>query len=900
MIKITDLPSSLTALSIDGHRHYEGRVDKYDIPHSVLLLKCPSVLYIPNNGVQRHLTRLEYSIFPFIEKIVIDNNNGDVIKSIPMAFNFSTSQFTPVTNDCIQELMIVGLSQDNSNTLVGGSLVGMNIKTLVLDILYSTTTYIPNTVQQLELRKNFTLFPGFLPSSVKELFLNHEDFEIRDKSIIPLSVEKLVICSNQNITLELIPPNIKQLSIEFSKYNHSLFLSNVDDTNNQSQPKQIKHINTPYNNINIDSFFSVWRNVYLKNKILNYYCRTMFAPDDIGDIVEGQKRFSNITLYLTNDYFYKDRVLPRNCKGIEGVYLCDTGPVMENVLKNLPRSITKLKMVYNNDYIPDWITHLSLKMGDAFQFQTSMIPSSVTKLSLNKFSKKSLECIQIPCSVKHLIFDSINNIWPELIPYSVEKLEFTNLNFGFFNGTQVKKIEDYIPSHVKRLIFPLSTFQDADYIQEFVLARLDQVYQIYDDQSESISPQTHTLVWSQNKIIPVGLIPFTVKRLLFGNAFNQIILPNSIPSSVTEIHLGNAFSQKLSDICLPNSCKYLYFVTLEEPFDFSQLPTSVSHLYTKYHGEFQTLPRNVTHVQSRTLVTNLANTVRHLKCLSRSIFLEINSSIKSVQSKNGLDYVDNDDYADDTDDYDKHLRFISKQQSQVPKLDIEINLVSKYRFYNLYIKPGSLLSNIKSIEFPSDFNQILFPGSIPSTVTRLSFSLCFNYSHPLNSDTLPISLKELYLSPYYNQPIATLPPQLQVIDFGTNFNHPIPMGCIPSSVKEITFGVGFKQKLEKGTLPMNLLKLSFQSGYSVDLFQSIPDSVTELVLGYDQGFDYNYDTNYATSFSANQLPTSITKLYLHVDQPIVDLDKLSPNVRDLKLGIKYQGKIPDTIKSLEI
>jgi len=168
----------------------------------------------------------------------------------------------------------------------------------------------------------------------------------------------------------------------------------------------------------------------------------------------------------------------------------------------------------------------------------------------------------------------------------------------------------------------------------------------------------------------------------------------------------------------------------------------------------------------------------------------------------------------------------------------------------------------------------------------------YSIDHPL---TFPDSLEYLTLPKELPRNIEKgfFPPNLKVIHFNNyDFDDSFEIGIFPNTVEEIHFHSGYPFLLEEGTLPSNLIKLTIDM--DPRLFELLPNSIQELNIS-----SINRRGEWCNDFSAKELPKSLTKLTLGENQPIHELEHLPPNIKYLKLGNYFKGRIPNTLESIE-
>lgn len=229
----------------------------------------------------------------------------------------------------------------------------------------------------------------------------------------------------------------------------------------------------------------------------------------------------------------------------------------------IPNSVTHLELDQYLDsplqigVIPDSVTTLSF--GDEFHGQLllpGVIPSSVTTLNLGEYNRPLQQNV-IPNSVTSLTFGGSFDhlIFPGVIPHSVKKLEFHD------------------PFNQPLLSFPLPmNILNAVHSQCSVSCPTHCLLSNVTLRSIPDSVVELTCSWPADEVVPVGVIPSSVKKLSLGrpNCFatsrwrkscdctDFILLPGSIPSSVTHLDMG-CFNQPIGPGIIPSSVQYLKF-----------------------------------------------------------------------------------------------------------------------------------------------------------------------------------------------------------------------------------------------------------------------------------------------------------------------------------------------------
>ncbi|KAF2077842.1 hypothetical protein CYY_000887 [Polysphondylium violaceum] len=922
------LPSSLTSLSFHKWwRRYDRKttiepVDpdhnfKSIVPSSLTILKCPNQSYIP---LANMFTYLEYTIEPNIKKIVFKNSDKPISGSnLPMSFDVWTSVFSPNLVDKVDELHINEAAYSNDdyhevrNRVSSYSAVkpnlNINVKKLNLTMIAIPVGYVPLSVTELGLfyaRYPYSspkLHPGSIPNSVKTLT---SDCGINE-NLIPPSVEIFNCYGNLKFN---IPPTIKVINLDFNENNLSYLLHQTkrDDT---PPPKIINS----YDGNNSDSFFVIWRNHYLKDQIMKLNYPSIFIPKDVDQVIEAQNRFINVTLIFENIKLFTKEMFPNNCKNIQGVQINfdnHYGEHQTDLLSILPRGITRLSIIhFKNIKIPTWITHLELVKSNYYytDLKSLQIPPSVTHLTLLGFKPITKQIINnmVPSAVVCLGLDTAE-IEKDSIPSTITSIQIKKCENIFLRCS----FEEVIPITVKRISFSTQDFSTVQKFSEFVSSRLDNI-EIY-DKKKTISPKTKTVIWSENEPIFEGQIPNHISRIIFGKHFDQPIVENSIPNSVKEIYFGEKFSQSLSNVVLPPS---ITSITLggyyRKGLNFDMLPSSVKYLAFYDNGihKIKTIPKTVSHICffSRNSNTSFPTPshVEHIKVVDSvkirpytdKSFINLSPVVRSIQIEGTIKFIDK-------------IETLEQDEEELIKpfgQDLQVNLVSKSDCkLNDFLKPGSLISNIKSIEFPNYYQQIILPGALPESVTKVNLPLDFtrqfapppflkilHLGHKLNYPIqLPNTIEQLTISKSFSFPIGFFPQNLKIIIFNCEqFEEKFEAGIFPDSVEEIHFHACYPFAFRENTLPRNLKALSCD--YYCDLFEFLPKSIQELNF-----ITKTYQEGLYSEISAKDLPPSLTKLTLARKQPIQDLEYLPPTIKYLKLGEYFKGKIPNTVETLKL
>ncbi|KAF2069938.1 hypothetical protein CYY_008747 [Polysphondylium violaceum] len=854
---------NLTNLSIKygKKKDYDPKFNFSICPPTLTILKCPDQRFIPYGNM---FTYIEYSIEPCIHKIVFKNSDKPIsAANLPIQFNVKTTVFTPNIIDKVEELHIEAIEevlyQYYEPEVPSKPNLNIDVKKLYLSFSAVLPGYVPSSVTNLDLDAFPKIYPGSIPDGVKVLTSRY-GLEFDKPDLIPPSVQIFNCCQ---LNYQFIPPTVKEININLSNENLKYLIQTKKENTSF-----IKKIKSDIVNVSNGSFFKIWRNNYLKKLIFESKYPSYFIPTNADQVLKAQNRFRNITLGFTDINRFTMEMFPNHCLNIIGVEI--NFPYSTDLLLSiLPRAITRLKINYvKNMKLPSWITHLELVQQQDFwlshnQLKSTDIPSSVTHLCLWKF-KKILQNM-IPSTIKYLETDC-TKFGKNSIPSGEISVKFKNIctnsyEFELGSKTVISKPTNQLVPHI--------------------------------------------FVWDKNQPLTQGIVPNNTRKLIFGDKFNQPIFENSIPTSVTEIIFGEDFDQPISSIYLAPSLTCISFGRGSTYLSFETLPSSVRYLYFYYHigQRMDTIPQTIDHVCLYNTPSDFSPPphIKHIQvkmilnnCITKeTTTLSLSPSVSSIQIDGSFVLKDK-------------IESIEQEISQFGQ-HVQINLLPGC--FNSFLKPGSLISNIKSIEFDSSYNIPILPGSLPDSVTRVCFGSSFN--QPFSP---PPFLKILDLGLSFNQPIK-LPNSLEQLCISKKFNQPFYIGFFPHNLKIIRFFCHIDKPFERFVFPDSIQEIHIYSSkndifptidslatnlkiltchYFYGLFDSLPCSIQELII--------TEPYLKANQISARDIPDSLslTKLTIAENQPIVDLQYLPNSIKHLKLGKHhFKEKIPDTIETLE-
>ncbi|KAF2069918.1 hypothetical protein CYY_008758 [Polysphondylium violaceum] len=620
------------------------------------------------------------------------------------------------------------------------------------------------------------------------------------------------------------------------------------------------------NLVSVDSFLVIWRNKFLQAKINDSQRQPRYVTFK-AEIVDGVRRLVNKT--------------PIDSSGL---------------LKVKVKSISP---------IPFGVTFFSIGEHEVKKAVLLALPSSVTKLKVSNYF--DIKHDMIPPSVKHLVTTVLQK---EIIPPHLEILEIRSR----YSKSTLEELKECLPLTLKRVILSVKCMLNEDFLAQDKLDYLMERKLIapghcYYQGKTPISPSTTTLIWGLNEIIPVGVIPYGVKKILFCNRFNQMIGQDCIPESVTEIILGAYFTQCLSHLYLPVSLKYLSLGGCNHPIIPHSLPPNIVQIRIRrsfYHYKSLIhLPKSIKYVKFNSY--RLKQDHNSNLCSTKVMFKSIYSNPQSEELKVIQDINESIGL------YDQFVSTTTTTPTPTlcPPLDVDFHLDVNE---NLYLVPGLLDHfRVDSMLLDNEFNQCLAKGSLPQTLTKLVFTRPYQFiQETLN---LPPNLRYLDFGKVScSIESLVLPPTLTTV-FLPSFVKPvsIPLGFLPHGLKSLHLRADYKNTIEVGVIPDTVEEVSMCQHADMDNLDFIPPSVTKLSLGVYKANILDCVSSSVTdlhihpvshnsySIPANLIPTTITKLSVDQSIKMLNMDEIPNRVKELHLSdCIFTGIIPSTVQHIEI
>ncbi|KAF2069319.1 hypothetical protein CYY_009365, partial [Polysphondylium violaceum] len=458
-----------------------------------------------------------------------------------------------------------------------------------------------------------------------------------------------------------------------------------------------------------------------------------------------------------------------------------------------------------------------------------------------------------------------------IIPPTVEILQIRDSRFKL-----VDKSFKNLPLTIKKFKIPKNCFhENVKKIPSFLATRLDGNYQVY-EKHVPIGKKTSHLIINGPLVFKKGLIPNNVNTIIFGHSFNQPI-PH-LPSSITEINFGDGFNQDLSTISFPPNLKYLSFgYSFDKPLD--NLPTGLKFLNFKVLHSAQSL-------------ASIPDSVDHLSI--KYDFLDSDSDVED--ELNNDDEDDNDDSLSPSNPLlviPECIKFL-KLGVSIENVKLPLNLKS-ITCHHICLGENKLKTSEKKVSETIDTTLSL--ENIDPSI-KLNINTTGSFDKLINPNSLIDNIKSISFGTNFNQvfPKNSLPPSVEYLKFGFYYDQQFQIGSISSSVTQLELGTEYDKSL-KGILPNGLKKLVIKKGfYHKDMLDWLPKSLEYLELGNDETLPS------PQPFPIEKLPTNITTLILNDSVIISSPSKIPKTIKHLKLcKCKTWDYLPiDSLESLTL
>ncbi|KAM9965222.1 hypothetical protein ACTFIW_005032 [Dictyostelium discoideum] len=421
-----------------------------------------------------------------------------------------------------------------------------------------------------------------------------------------------------------------------------------------------------------------------------------------------------------------------------------------------------------------------------------------------------------------------------------------------------------------------------------------------------------------NRALEFKSIPDSVTDLTFSNTFNKNLFPSHLPQNLQRVVWPNSPIKLLTtdDKIIPSTVKHIIFSKdFNHPLEPGYLPNSLESIIFSSNSLFNKPLKSNSIPSSVTLLkfNQGSNFFEDLPIFSTYI-TETNTSLLPlpspspptiiIQQQINIKYLKFDKFSLSMCKLDK-LSMITSLKSisigtlmKLKKSTSLPNGLEKISCAYKYVKKGYLPCSVWKYSFPVDFNSsIKRSDSIPSHLTTIIFNDLFNES--IEPFSLPCTINRIEFGSWFKSQLQvnSLPSRLKILKFGTQFNQPLDNVCSSLSCLEtLVLGSSFKQNL-KQTLSSNYLQclkslcLSSASNYSLEeLKYSLNQLPSLTLLELDEQFQY--------PISADWLPCSIKTIIVTNQLPNIE-SPLPQHLKTIYLSTS-KDKVSNLINHLDL
>ncbi|KAF2072430.1 hypothetical protein CYY_006265 [Polysphondylium violaceum] len=441
--------------------------------------------------------------------------------------------------------------------------------------------------------------------------------------VIPDSVKNLKVGKETSLLSVQIPKSIEKIGLNFS-INQKLLLLNNGNLNNAESNDY-----SSINHLDNHPFIYIWRNKYLKSKIINSLINPSTSKFQTPLIV------NNNTLFINDLLKIKQIIGGSIClKGIKEI--TTTNECLSTLGCQIPYEISKLfkekvfiyqekdnnenteipfdtkVLVWNiNQAIPIGLVRCGVNtivFGNSFN-QTILkdsIPNSVSTIHFGQNFNQDLNYIYFPNNLKYLYFGKNfdQKIRPKRIPHTLKHIGFDNLEsnntakslFFLHDGVDhlyLKNSQHYIytPPSIKfvKIVNHHSTTRISNTIQCVTTKHKDLITFIQNPcltkdkktKQEKLNPSIHLDIFiTENQFIHPNLFDFLIiKSICFDDVFDQLLLPGCLPNTLESIEFGS-YNRPIKKEVFPKSLKRILFhKSFNQAIDCMLLPNSLTELH---------------------------------------------------------------------------------------------------------------------------------------------------------------------------------------------------------------------------------------------------------------------------------------------------------------------------------
>lgn len=358
-----------------------------------------------------------------------------------------------------------------------------------------------------------------------------------------------------------------------------------------------------------------------------------------------------------------------------------------------------------------------------------------------------------------------------------------------------------------------------------------------------------------NQPLCAGTLPPFLQSLYLGKKFNYPIPPNTLPSSLTNLELlNNKFKHNFAVGVLPLFLLNLYVAGKVSFEHQNAYPMSLTTIYAPRKLNLGCVSQSSNHVSCLTIpykslqyvptlfpslqkltiyfvskvmhqkfnvgiqfpnsITELRlYTKRETRIIFTIEFCSIPSNLLIFDSR-GLEDIGQIVFACSLPNSLQQV-YLAYANSSIIAGPVIFSSSLTYMYLTKGLPFMQLPQSLTSLDFGSDFNQIIDPNVLPSTL--LSLRLC-RFDRHLGDSVFPQSLTFL--------------------DFGYSFNQSITSNMLPASLLTLKMGYAFNQKIDDVVFPNLLRYLSMGKVFNHRIVHPLPASLLILKIKHK----YKYET----------------------------------------------------------
>ncbi|KAK5584279.1 hypothetical protein RB653_005887 [Dictyostelium firmibasis] len=367
---------------------------------------------------------------------------------------------------------------------------------------------------------------------------------------------------------------------------------------------------------NQDTFFSVWRNLVIRNVILYHLklykkCRRKSFKDikqfreykkreyieklilepqnnnqdyrvirekDIPYSVKHLKLYSIIGIesFVSNNHFNLIK-LYIDCISVVNRFTVGLLPlsILELSLLNykfeideigiLPCNLKRFEVLFKEDHYYYLYSNSNIQQKKYLPIEVGCIPESVEHIYYTGFYFfSSLKEGVLPKNLKSIEFSKSfdQTLVPGLLPNSLESIKFG----WYFTNKKEPLTKGMLPDSLKSIIFRSffnTKIEDGALPTSLKYLRFGRCYEHpLTPNTLPLNLESLTLGHKYDTQIPLGILSKlnSLKTLVLGSCYNSIIIPSSLPNSLTFLKFSIKYNQSIDiDSVLPKSLKTLVF-----------------------------------------------------------------------------------------------------------------------------------------------------------------------------------------------------------------------------------------------------------------------------------------------------------------------------------------------------